>query len=154
MFCTSCDFVHHVTLYSCDFVHHAIHRLTITNRKLGVICWLFAWTHTRPTWGIPCKYVGLARTIYIRCIYIVLAGKSPNIQSYTVYIHGFGQTYKYVAMHTAQPPLTNHLNKGASHLGLHAWFSNCVHYLLVTRRILEHHPHSRPSSIEPISSID
>jgi hypothetical protein len=64
--------------------------------------------------------VGLARTAHIRCIYgmpgreitkstvyikgwpepyiygvytVFLAGKSPNIRSYTVYIYGFGQPY-------------------------------------------------------------
>jgi hypothetical protein len=37
--------------------------------------------------------VGLARTIYIRCIYGILAGKSQNIRSYTVYIYGSGQPY-------------------------------------------------------------
>jgi len=39
--------------------------------------------------------LGLARTIYIRCIYgifaVFLTGTSPNIRSYTVYIYGSGQ---------------------------------------------------------------
>ena len=35
--------------------------------------------------------LGLARTIYIRCVYGNLAGKSPYIRSYTVYINGSGQ---------------------------------------------------------------
>ena len=39
-------------------------------------------------------WLGLARTIYIRYIYTVfLAGKSSNIQLYTVYIYGSGQPY-------------------------------------------------------------
>jgi len=43
-----------------------------------------------------CTYVGLARTIYIHGVYtIFLAGKSPNIRSYTVYIYGSGQPYAY-----------------------------------------------------------
>jgi len=42
--------------------------------------------------------VGLARTIYIRCIYEILAGKSANIRSYTVYIYGSGQPYTF-ALH-------------------------------------------------------
>ena len=38
--------------------------------------------------------VGLARTIYIQCIYTVfLAGKLQNIRSYTVCIYGSGQPY-------------------------------------------------------------
>jgi len=37
--------------------------------------------------------VGLARTIYIRCIYSISAGKPPHIRSYTVYIYGSGQPY-------------------------------------------------------------
>jgi hypothetical protein len=42
-------------------------------------------------------YVGLARTIYIRCIYTVfLAGKSPNVRSYTLHIYGSGQPYIYI----------------------------------------------------------
>jgi len=45
--------------------------------------------------------VGLARTMYIRCVYVFLAGKSPYIRSYTVYIYGSGQTYTS-ATHTAQ----------------------------------------------------
>jgi hypothetical protein len=32
--------------------------------------------------------------MYIRCIYSILAGKSLNIRSYTVYIYGSGQPYK------------------------------------------------------------
>jgi hypothetical protein len=36
--------------------------------------------------------VELARSIYIYCVYTVfLAGKSPNIRSYTVYIYGSGK---------------------------------------------------------------
>jgi hypothetical protein len=42
-----------------------------------------------------CWYVGLARTIYIRCIYGSF-GRAPNIRSYTVYIYGSGQPYWYV----------------------------------------------------------
>jgi len=38
----------------------------------------------------------LARTIYIRCIYGILTGKSPNIRSYTVYLYGSGQPYVYM----------------------------------------------------------
>ena len=38
--------------------------------------------------------VELARTIYIYGVYTVfLAGKSPNVRSYTVYIYGSGQPY-------------------------------------------------------------
>ena len=38
--------------------------------------------------------IGLARTIYIRFIYTMfLAGKTPNIRSYTVFIYGSGQPY-------------------------------------------------------------
>ena len=41
--------------------------------------------------------LGLPRPIYIIYIYgvcaVFLAGKSPNIRSYTVYIYGSGQTY-------------------------------------------------------------
>ena len=38
--------------------------------------------------------VGLARIIYIYGVYTVfLAGKSPNIRSYTVCIYGSGQPY-------------------------------------------------------------
>jgi len=33
--------------------------------------------------------MGLARTIYIRCMYGFLAGKLPDIRSYTVNIYGF-----------------------------------------------------------------
>ena len=41
--------------------------------------------------------IGLARTIYIRFIYTMfLAGKTPNIRSYTVYIYGSGQPYTCV----------------------------------------------------------
>jgi hypothetical protein len=40
-------------------------------------------------------FVGLARTIYIRCVYGILAGKSPDIWSYTVYIYGSGQPYTF-----------------------------------------------------------
>jgi len=44
-----------------------------------------------------CVYVyslGLARTIYIYGVYrVFLAGKPPNIRSYTVHIYGFGQPY-------------------------------------------------------------
>jgi hypothetical protein len=36
-------------------------------------------------------YIGLARTIYIRCIYGTFAGKLQNIQSYTVYTYGSGR---------------------------------------------------------------
>jgi len=37
-------------------------------------------------------YVGLAKTIYIYSVYtVVLAGKSPNIRSYTLYTYGYGQ---------------------------------------------------------------
>jgi hypothetical protein len=49
--------------------------------------------------------LGLAKTIYIHGVYTVnLAGKSPNIQSYTVYIYGSGQPYYahiFSHMHTA-----------------------------------------------------
>jgi hypothetical protein len=39
-------------------------------------------------------WVGLARIIYIRCIYtVIMAGNSPNIHSYTVCIYGSGQLY-------------------------------------------------------------
>jgi hypothetical protein len=45
---------------------------------------------------LPCLYVGLAKTIYICGVYtVVLAGKSPNIRSYTVYIYSSGQPYLY-----------------------------------------------------------
>ena len=40
------------------------------------------------------RYVRLARTIYIRCIYGI-AGNSPNIRSYTVHLYGSGQPYRY-----------------------------------------------------------
>ena len=41
-------------------------------------------------------YVGLARTIHIHGVSTVfLAGKSLNIRSYTVHIHGSGQPYIY-----------------------------------------------------------
>jgi len=36
---------------------------------------------------MQCKHLGLARTIYMRCIYDILAGESPNIRSYTMYIY-------------------------------------------------------------------
>jgi len=42
-----------------------------------------------------CSWLGLARTMYIRCIYGILAEKSPNIRSYTVYINGSGQPYSW-----------------------------------------------------------
>jgi hypothetical protein len=31
------------------------------------------------------RYIGLARTMYIRCVYSILAGKSPNTRLYTVH---------------------------------------------------------------------
>jgi len=40
--------------------------------------------------------VGLARTIYIRECTVFLAGKSPNVRSYAVYIYGSGQPYSRV----------------------------------------------------------
>jgi len=41
-------------------------------------------------------YLGLARTIYIYGVFtVILAGKSPKIRSYTVYIYGSGQPYTY-----------------------------------------------------------
>ena len=41
-------------------------------------------------------FIGLARTIYVQCIYgVFLAAKSPNIRSYTVYINGSGQPYTF-----------------------------------------------------------
>jgi hypothetical protein len=45
---------------------------------------------------MQCIYVGLARTIYIRCIYSIFGRKITNIRSYTVYIYGSGQPYAYV----------------------------------------------------------
>ena len=44
-------------------------------------------------------YIGLARTTYIyNACTVFLAGKSPNIRSYTVYIYGSGQPYIYVVL--------------------------------------------------------
>jgi hypothetical protein len=40
-------------------------------------------------------YLGLARTIYIRCIYGTFGRELPNIQSFTVNIYGSGQPYLY-----------------------------------------------------------
>ena len=41
-------------------------------------------------------YLGLARTIYTYGVCTVfLAGRSPNIRSYTVYVYGSGQPYIY-----------------------------------------------------------
>jgi len=46
-------------------------------------------------------YIELARTIYIYGVYTVnLAGRSPNIRSYTVHIYGSGQPYTYTHKHT------------------------------------------------------
>jgi len=50
-------------------------------------------------------HLGLARTIYIYGVYTVfLAGKSPNIRSYTVHIYGSGQPYTHLLTTTV---LTN-----------------------------------------------
>jgi hypothetical protein len=52
--------------------------------------------------GEPCEvdaniFIGLARTICIYGVYTAfLAGKSPNIRSYTVHIYGFGQPYIFI----------------------------------------------------------
>jgi hypothetical protein len=52
------------------------------------------------------KYLGLARTIYIYDVYtIFLAGNSPYIRSYTVYIYGSGQPYKYYTVRHFQPAI-------------------------------------------------
>jgi len=49
---------------------------------------------------IHSKCLGLARTIYIRCIYGVFGRKiNKNIRSYTVYIYGSGQPYKCSTFH-------------------------------------------------------
>ena len=40
------------------------------------------------------KEIGLARTLYIRCIYGIFGREITNIRSYTVHIYGFGQPYK------------------------------------------------------------
>ena len=37
---------------------------------------------------VQCAYIGLARTIYMRCIYRIFGRESPNIRSYTVYVCG------------------------------------------------------------------
>ena len=37
--------------------------------------------------------LGLARTTYIRCISVLLAGNFPNLRLYTVYVYGSGQPY-------------------------------------------------------------
>ena len=60
--------------------------------------------------------------IYIRLIYAYLAGKSPNIRSYTVYIYGSGQPYL---------------------------FSYCVRQDKPTTRFPSH-PHSHPVFILPL----
>ena len=41
------------------------------------------------------SYIGLARTIYIRCIY---GNSGREITKYTVQIYGSGQIYSYVAV--------------------------------------------------------
>ena len=44
----------------------------------------------------PLLYVGLARTVYIRCVYITSGRETTKyIRSYTVYINGSGQPYIY-----------------------------------------------------------
>jgi hypothetical protein len=49
------------------------------------------------------KFLGLARSIYmyIWFTYSILAGKSPNIRSYAVYIYGSGQPYKFLTYSTS-----------------------------------------------------
>jgi len=34
--------------------------------------------------------VGLVRTVYIRCCKVYLAGESPNVRSYSLYVYGSG----------------------------------------------------------------
>jgi len=44
-------------------------------------------------------YVTVYINIYIKCVHTVfLAGKSPNIRSYAVYLYGAGQPYKKAKM--------------------------------------------------------
>jgi len=82
----------------------ADHQSTQTRQghKDACLCWS---TESRAATSEYDLKLGLARTIHLHGVYtVLLAGKSPNIRSYTVYIHDCGQPnseHRQVAQLTA-----------------------------------------------------
>jgi len=69
------------------------------------------------------RLIGLARTIYIRCIYGIFCRDLSNIRTYTAYIYGSGQPYRF----TIAAGVTKQVSKGSVAFLDDVWHARCVH---------------------------